>query len=410
MASKTHVPLHGRNRGRDLAGIRVRKGTAPSPWKPQDIETNYNFPDGDGEGQSIAIAQFNGGYFEDDLSAYCQEFGKEPPDVQLIAVDDTLACTKEKILALQNPDLRKAKLERSFEVMMDLEIIAGLCPKANISMYFSIFTQKGWVDLLEKVIAAKPRPVVLSISWGVAEYDKPWTPDVMDQIDNELKKVSQRGITTCVASGDDGWKSLVDDDFAHVTFPSSSPHVMSVGGTMLKSGDEVAWNEDPIPDVDGEKYGGGATGGGVSNHFPRPRWQNNVHIASLNANRFDGRVVPDVSALAGEPYYYLRFLNMEWSAGGASASTPVWAALIARINAQLPRNKQQRFLTPLLYKKLKKLKGITVGKAAFRDIKIGNNAIYHHPDNGYKAGPGFDAVTGWGVPNGKKLLKCLTKI
>ncbi len=50
---------------------------------------------------------------------------------------------------------------------MDVEIIAGLCPEADISVYFATFDQKGWVDLLNEVI--KARPVTLSVSWGLAE-------------------------------------------------------------------------------------------------------------------------------------------------------------------------------------------------------------------------------------------------
>jgi kumamolisin len=45
-----------------------------------------------------------------------------------------------------------------------------------------------------------------------------------------------------------------------------------------------------------------------------------------------------------------------------------------------------------------------------RDITIGNNASNPEPGKGYKAGPGFDAVTGWGVPDGVKLLNSLAAI
>jgi len=385
-------------------------GTAKRSLTPKKIERLYKFPAGDGEGQSIAIAQFGGGFFEDDLIAYCNRFRKSTPKVQRVPVGAP-AYTLRDILNLRDPDLRKAKLEQSFEVMMDVEIIGGLCPKASISVYFSTLDQSGWVNLLDKVITADPTPVALSISWGFAEDDKQWSRNAIRAINDRLNIARLLGITTCVASGDDGWKcGVVDDDFGHVDFPSCSPFVMGVGGTMLlQSGKEVAWNEVPATDVDGHKYGGGASGGGVSGYFQRPAWQKNVQVSPLNKKKFKGRVVPDVSALAGEPYYYFRFLDMDWPEGKTSASAPVWAALIARINAKLLPEKQQRFLTPLLYKEL--AKGISVGKASCRNIEIGNNAVYHcHPGNGYKAGRGFDAVTGWGVPDGKKLLECLAKI
>src|SRR5207249_476103 len=94
--------------------------------------------------------------------------------------------------------------------------------------------------------------------------------------------------------------------------------------------------------------------------------------------------------------------------GGTSASAPLWAALIARINAILPPAKKQRFLTPLLYQNA--ANGQPVGKGSSRDITSGNNASHPDPGKGYKAGSGFDAATGWGVPDGVKLLNALTAL
>jgi len=148
----------------------------------------------------------------------------------------------------------------------------------------------------------------------------------------------------------------------------------------------------------------GAGGGGVSTIFPRPSWQD-VTIKSLNKNSIDGRVVPDISALAGPPLYDLIFLGQDSPNGGTSASTPLWAALIARINALLPANKQQRFLTPLLYQS--SANGKTIGQLGTRDITVGQNASHPQPGVGYAATPGFDAVSGWGVPVGTALLAAL---
>jgi kumamolisin len=94
--------------------------------------------------------------------------------------------------------------------------------------------------------------------------------------------------------------------------------------------------------------------------------------------------------------------------GGTSASAPLWAALIARVAAGLPASKRQRFLTPLLFENGSN--GQPVGKIASRDITVGNNASSPSPGKGYKATPGFDAVTGWGVPDGVKLQAALAAI
>ena len=388
-------------RRKSLAGGPAQAAATLAPLTPADLEQRYNFPPGNGAGQSIAIAEFGGGYFADDTAAYCNKFQRPTPNVKTVAVDAP-AFTLQQILALP-PRQRKEQLDTSIEVMMDVQIIAGLCPKADISVYFSTFDQGGWVDLLDAVIAAKP--AVLSISWGLAEDDPGWSANAVTAINDRFNAARLLGITTCVSSGDDGSGDQIDDGKAHVDFPACSPFVLGVGGTMLtKSGGsvkEVTWWESPGRRTNN---GGGATGGGVSTLFPRPAWQD-VHVRSLNSGSIDGRVVPDVSALAGQPLYDLIFVGRPQPGGGTSASAPLWAALIARINAKLPPDKQQRFVTPLLYQNGGA--GQPIGKIASRDITSGNNTSNPQPGKGYKAGPGFDAVTGWGVPDGIKLLNSL---
>jgi kumamolisin len=129
-----------------------------------------------------------------------------------------------------------------------------------------------------------------------------------------------------------------------------------------------------------------------------------VNVVSLNRGSIDGRVIPDVAALAGPPFYSLVLPDGSDNNGGTSASAPLWAALIARINAKLPAGKQQRFLTPLLYQAGPdgQSRGTTCN-----DITIGDNTSTPEPGVGYKAAPGFDAVTGWGTPNGTALLAVL---
>jgi len=85
----------------------------------------------------------------------------------------------------------------------------------------------------------------------------------------------------------------------------------------------------------------------------------------------------------------------------------VWAALIARVNAKLPASKRQRFLTPLLYRPGPG--GKPLGSVVCKDISIGtDNASRPSPGRGYAVGTGYDAVTGWGVPDGKALLMSLS--
>jgi kumamolisin len=374
-----------------------------SPLTPVDLEQRYNFPPGDAKGQSIAIAEFGGGYFAADTQAYCAKFERPTPNIVATAVDAS-AYTWKQVLALPASQKQQV-LGDSVEVMMDVQIVAGLCSGANITVYFSTFDQQGWVDLLSAVLASPP--VALSCSWGLAEEDPGWSSNAITAIDDRLNALRLLGVTTCISSGDDGSGDQINDGKAHIDFPSSSPNALSVGGTMLtgsgSSINEVTWWQKP-----GQRDGhGGATGGGVSTLFPRPKWQS-VRIKSLNPKAIDGRVTPDVAALSGPPYYDLVFAGEDAPNGGTSASAPLFAALIARISGGLPENKQRRFLTPLLYQR--QSNNTVLGKAAMRDITVGNNASFPEPGKGYKAGTGFDATTGWGVPDGAKLLNCLSTI
>jgi kumamolisin len=381
-------------------GKAPRKTKGPQPLGPADFEARYNFPPGTAKGQQIGIAEIGGGYFRNDLKAYCSKFGRPVPKVTTVSVGLN-PLTLKQINKLPKKR-RNRELLATTEVMMDVQGVAGLCPAAEIFVYFTPFTQKGWVDLMDTVISGNPaKPVTLSISYGLPEDDSDWSQAARDVINDRLHAAALLGITVCIASGDDGSGDGMTDGRSHVDFPSSSPFVLSVGGTMLTGTKatvrEVAWWESP-----GTRAGsGGATGGGVSLFFRRPRWQS-VHIRSLNSGSIDGRVTPDVSALAGPPLYDLILFGVDRPNGGTSASAPLWAALIARINANLPIKKRQRFLTPLLYRKLPG--GKTVGQSALRDITEGQNASHPKPGVGYRAKKGYDAVTGWGSPNGKELL------
>ncbi len=279
----------------------------PPALTPADLEARYHFPPGDGAGQAIAIAEFFGAYFPSDLQAFCQKYNRPVPSVTPVSVGFPLL-TLDQIAHLP-PDERKEMLGASGEVMMDVQIIATLCPAAQITIYFAPFTQKGWIDLVNTAAAASPLPVALSVSWGLAEDSPDFSGAAVQEINLRLQAASMLGLTTCVSSGDDGVGDQVLDHKAHVNFPATSPFVLSVGGTMLTGtpAEEVTWWNAP---GDRSVRGGGSTGGGVSAVFDRPGWQT-VTVPSLNQGSIDGRVVPDVSALAGSPFYDLIFLRPE---------------------------------------------------------------------------------------------------
>jgi kumamolisin len=353
---------------------------------PSELAKIYSFPAGDGSGQTVAILEFGGGYFPADMQAFCKLAGiATPPKVTTISIDKASTSARDGAEG---------------EVMLDVQVVGGVCPKATLAVYFGHFSEQGWINTLSAAIHDQTRNApVISVSWGYAEdFPGAWTVAAVAAVDEVLKEAALLGKTICVAAGDDGSGDGVKDGHAHVDFPAASEFVLSVGGTAVKVSKtkvtEVAWK-----DGTGVRPSGGSTGGGVSVRIARPTWQN-VTIPSVNPGPFVGRVVPDVAADASGKTGYVSVSDGQAGVvGGTSAAAPLWAALITLINAQLPAGKSVGYLTPVLYKPA----GTgTVGSTTCTDITSGNNSTA--VVGGYKALPGFDAVTGWGSPIGAKLL------
>lgn len=345
-------------------------------YAPTEVARLYDFPAGlDGHGQCIGILEFGGGFRPAALRAYFAELGIPAPRVSAVSVDG----------ARSRPG---ANADEDTEVMLDIEVAGAVAPGARVVVYFSRFTERGWVDAIRTAVHdARTGPSVISISWGYPE--EAWTAQARSAVDQALQEAAAMGVTVCCASGDDGSADQVDDGLAHVDFPASSPHILGCGGTRLEVARnaiarEVVWNEGP---------GAGATGGGVSSTFPLPAWQRGVGVPrSANPGGGTGRGVPDVAGDADPATgYRIRVDGGETVVGGTSAVAPLWAGLIALLNQRLGRS--IGYLNPLLYARL--------GKAgALRDVTSGSNGAY-------RAGPGWDACTGFGSPDGAKLLRAL---
>ncbi|MGH9352898.1 MAG: S53 family peptidase [Terriglobia bacterium] len=359
---------------------------ATPAYAPNQVASLYNFPAGtDGSGQCIGILEFGGGYKQSDLQTYFSKLGIAEPSVTAVSVDGV---QNQPAPGGDSPDA---------EVDLDIEVAGGAAPGASIVVYFSNFTERGWVDALTTAVHdSLHNPSVLSVSWGYPEGQLTWTPQAMQAVNEALQAAAAMGITVCVASGDDGSRDEVDDGLAHVDFPASSPYVLACGGTTLASANntitsEVVWN-------DGAN--GGASGGGVSEVFALPSWQSKANVPpSVNPGHNAGRGVPDVSGDADpNTGYEVLSDGQEEVVGGTSAVSPLWSALIARMNQKL--GKPAGFLNPLIYAP------VVAASSAFHDITSGNNDVASV--GAYPAGKGWDACTGWGSPNGAALFAALT--
>jgi kumamolisin len=94
--------------------------------------------------------------------------------------------------------------------------------------------------------------------------------------------------------------------------------------------------------------------------------------------------------------YFTRVDSSEGASGGTSAVAPLMAALVTRLNQAMKQN--VGFLNPFLY--------ANVARGLFHDVTQGTNAI-KDTVAGYNAGPGWDASTGLGTPDGSAILAAL---
>ena len=359
-------------------------GAAPAakggPLTAPQVASFYQFPAGsDGTGQTVAIIELGGGYAASDLSTYFSGLGLSVPSVTAVGVDG----------GSNSPGQ-----EADGEVELDIQVVGGVAQGASQVVYFSTNTDQGFIDAISEAVHATPTPIAVSISWGQSEDQ--WSAQSRTAMNQAFADGAALGVTVTVAAGDNGSSDDTSGQTSvHCDFPASSPNALACGGTKLIGNtssfaitSEVVWNELASNE--------GASGGGVSDVFPLPAYQAKAGVPTSSGGGSVGRGVPDVAGNADPVTGYLVVVDGQKQAiGGTSAVAPLWAGLIARL-AQAT-GKKFGLLQPMLYA------GVSAGVAApgFNDIVEGSNGAY-------KAGPGWDACTGLGTPNGAALLTLLS--
>ncbi len=348
---------------------------ASTQYTPLQVAAAYEYPGGvTGAGECVALIELGGGFREADLSAYFSSLGVPLPAVQAVSV----------LKADNSPGQPNGP---DGEVMLDIEVLGGVAPGARIAVYFAPNTDQGFIDAVTTAVHdAGRKPSVVSISWGSAEST--WTAAAMQQMEEAFAAAAAMGVTVTVAAGDNGSGDAVTDGLAHVDFPASAPHALACGGTRLEmSGARIA-----AETVWDDGQAGGAGGGGISVAFPVPAYQQDARIpVSANPGGRRGRGVPDICGNADpDTGYAVRVDGQTMTVGGTSAVAPLWAGLIALFNQSLGRS--VGFLHPFLYS--------AAARTGLHDITAGSNGAY-------SAGPGWDACTGLGSPDGAALLAAL---
>jgi kumamolisin len=352
------------------------KAVGDTSYTPIAVSQLYDYPTATGAGRTIGLIELGGGFNASDLTTYFSGLGiKTPPSVTAISVDGA-----------QNQPVGDPN-SADGEVLLDIEVAGSIAPAVKIVVYFAPNTDQGFLDAITTAIHdTVHQPSVISISWGGPEAS--WTAQALSAFDQAFQDAGVLGVSVCCAAGDGGSSDGLTDGQAHVDFPASSPNVLACGGTRLESANnkitsEVVWNEGA----------NGATGGGVSETFPLPAYQASANVpVSVNPSHFKGRGVPDVAGDADPATGYEIYVDGRSAVfGGTSAVAPLWSALIALMNELA--GKPAGFINAALY-------GMAAEKT-FHDITSGNNGAY-------AAGPGWDACTGLGSPDGQALLTAVS--
>lgn len=367
-----------------------------------DLARAYAFPPHfNGAGETIGLIEFGGGFRPEDIKAFCSRVGLVEPSITVVEIGSgknhpSSRRAMHELMDAMNGKIRlAAKAEQSdsfeaaqytFEVTMDVEILAALAPGAHIVVYFASGGEQGLYHAISHAVHDKHnRPSVLSISWSLAEHDISTVE--LNAIENVLTEAAHLGITVCASSGDWGALNGSRKGQPSVNYPASSPHCLGCGGTSGKL-DSAGISEEKVWNA--IHYGiKGASGGGVSARFRLPRWQTDAKVPA-GPDGATGRGVPDVAGLA-DPRYgcELVIAGRTVASAGTSAVAPMWAALVARLNQALGR--RCGHLHPHIYE---------LGNsraAALQPVLKGNNGLY-------RAGKGWNACAGYGTPRGEELL------
>ena len=313
------------------------------------------------------------------------------------------------------------------EEVLDVEVVHALAPAAKLVI---LLLRSTSLDNTRNAVAAALAGLrlgpalggVMSISAaGQIGGEQCVSHAQASSVNAALRAAVRQGMTVVAASGDMGATAYQCDVYSALTgtppahparganLLASDPFVLSAGGTALTASHTGAWISETAWDLASGNPGhvGGtfqASGGGFSRLFARPAYQ--AGVPGIGA----ARGIPDVSADASDRTGVAVVFSdgthdLIQSHGGTSASTPMWAAMIALADQYAGR--RLGFVNPAIYQIARSPRY----HQAFHDITTGNNTAKFPPTTitGYRAGPGWDPVTGWGSPNAQVLIPLLAR-
>jgi pseudomonalisin len=363
----------------------------------------------DGSGQSIAIAA------EEDINlndvrSFRSNFGLPPNDPVLIYNGPPPSLTSDQD-----------------EARLDVEWAGAVAPGATVKLVVTAMGsgEQTGVELSADYIVRNNIAPILSMSYALCEAEMTDTRRAF--IYNMWQRAVNQGISVFVSSGDSGPAGCDDPNktamgsVMSVNGFCSTPFNVCVGGTIFNDQSnpaqywdtidlnhssaisyipERAWNQSAL------MLGSGiwATGGGYSVFYPKPSWQNAPSAPISEFNQINNRCVPDVSlSAAAHDYYQVYDTATGWRpGGGTSASTPAFAGIMALV---MQKSGWRGNPNQVLYEMARR-QYINGSPLAFHDVTAGHNVVPMASGvaAGYRAGPGYDLVTGLGSVDAAMLV------
>jgi subtilase family serine protease len=381
--------------GVQLVQPAVTNGTVVG-YTPQQIQQAYGFNqipslsgnyNSAGSNQTIAIVDVtNDPNILSDANFFSSTFGLPQFNTGLTGAP-TLSVVNENGSTTGLPTTINSQW--SGEISLDVEWAHAIAPSANIVLVEANSTNLS--DLIKAINTARNWAGVsaLSMSWGgnefsgITAYDKYLTTPA-----------GHSGETFVAATLDNG---AYYHGFTKAYWPAVSPNVLAVGGTTLPL--------DANGNLTGPETVFSGSGGGLSKFESQPAFQKGVVTQSstkranpdvaYNANITTGFAVYDTVAVNGQTGWF--------DAGGTSAGTPQWAALVTIADQQRASAGQPALDGPsqtlwALYD----MAAPATYATYFNDITSGSN--------GYSAGPGYDLATGLGTPKAAAIVQALTNV
>ena len=250
------------------------------------------------------------------------------------------------------------------EAALDMDMASAICPLCNIVLVEANDDSSDGLYVAQAAAAAKAS--YISNSWGGSESSSD------PSTDNTYFKHATGTVTT-VSAG--------DSDYG-VSYPATSPNVVSVGGTALSTASNSrGWTESVWNTTTGSE----GTGSGCSAYEAQPAWQTSLGLPSGCSKRVDNDVAADADPATGVAVYDTYNGDGGWNeVGGTSASSPMVAAMFA-LAGNAGANPAQ---------------DIYQHTANFYDVTSGKDASSCSPSYLCTAGTGYDGPTGIGTPNG----------